>query len=423
MRGDLPVRGRHSLRRVAAALAGLLASSCATLQPSLVPPNMAAESRAFRPTLEAYTDAPARSGNRVDLLLNGEEIFPAQLRAIRAARRTITYAQYVYEDGPPARRIAEAIADRCRAGVKAHVLLDGFGSIQMPPEYRATLEDAGCQVAVFHPLNPLAVDKVNFRNHRRILVVDGRLGFTGASGASSRWMGDGRQVGHWRQTDVRVEGPVVNDLQAAFVENWLEATGRMLGGEGYFAPQPDAGSVTAQVVRSSPDVVPSSVYAMFLLMISSARHSIYITNPYFVPDAQIVRLMLAARRRGVRIALLLPGVIDNELVRKASRAGFGQLLDAGIEIYEYRSGLLHAKSMTVDGVWGTVGSANLDRRSAALNDEVNLIVYDQRLVRRLDRIFFDDLAHAQRVDDERWRARSFWERFVGFLALPLRNEL
>jgi cardiolipin synthase A/B len=386
-------------------------------------PALAIEDAAFMPTVEAYAGAPARRGNRLDFLLNGDQIFPAQLKAIRSARKTVTYAQYFYEDGPPARDIVEAIAERCLQGVRGHVLLDGVGSINMPPEFRETLEQAGCEVATFHPVNPFTVQKLNNRNHRRILVVDGRVGFTGGSGASSKWMGNGLARGQWRQTDVRVEGPVVGDLQAAFIESWREATGRPLGGPGYFEPPVTRGPSLAQVVRSSPASGSFAMYTMFLLAISSARQRIYITNPYFVPDGQMMDALVLARQRGVRLVLLLPGEIDHEIVREAGRAGFGRLLEAGAEIYEYRMGLLHAKTMTVDGVWATVGSANLDNRSLARNDEISLVTYDLEQVARLDRIFAEDLRHSRRVDLERWQARGLWDRFREWLSLPLRSEI
>ncbi len=402
------------------ALAAILAS-CARIPPALVFPRVAIEESSFAPTLEAYTAAPIRTGNRVEVLLNGDQIFPAQVEAIRSARATFTYAQYLYETGPPARALVQAMSERCRAGVHGHVLLDAVGSLNMPPDYRETLDRAGCEVAFFHPLDPFAIHTVDHRNHRRILVVDGRIGFTGSSGASSKWMGNGRREGYWRQTDVRVEGRVVNDLQAAFAVNWLEVTGHALGGKGYFPRQESRGSVLAQVVRSSPGFL--AIYRMCLFAISSARHSIYITNPYFVPDRQIMEALIDARKRGVRVVLLLPGDIDHEIVEEASRAGFGRLLEAGVEIYEYDAGLLHAKTMTIDGIWATVGSANLDNRSLALNDEINLVVYDRDVTGRLEKIFEEDLRHSRVVDPQAWRARSLWRRFLEFLSIPVRREL
>ncbi len=307
----------------------LLTASCAKVQPHFTVPKMTVSDPSFIPTMEAYTASTVSRGNRVDFLLNGQKIFPAQLAAIRSAQRTITYAQYFYEDGKPAVLLVEAISERCRAGVRGHVLLDAFGSLKMPPELRQQLQDAGCEVATFRPLRPWALDEANNRNHRRILVVDGKVGFTGGSGASSKWMGNGRREGHWRETDARMEGPAVNDLQGAFAENWLEATGHVLGGDGYFAPQPARGTVRAQVVRSSPTNGSFAVYTMYLLAMSSARRNIYMTNPYFLPDEQMRKALVEARRRGVRVVLLLPGAIDNNIVRQASRGGIRRAAGRG----------------------------------------------------------------------------------------------
>ena len=396
---------------------------CARGPLPLVFPEVAIEDPSFAPTFEAYTAAPVRWGNRVDLLLNGEQIFPAQLAAIRSAQATFTYAQYFYETGPPARALVKAMSERCRAGVKGHVLVDGIGSLGMPEDLRDSLTEAGCELAIFHPVDVPSFGQINNRNHRRILVVDGLIGFTGSSGASSKWMGDGRREGYWRQTDVRVEGHAVTDLQAAFVENWLETTGKALGGPGYFPRQERRGEVRTQIVRSSPGRGSLTMYTMYLFAISSARRSIYLTNPYFVPDETIREALLGARARGVRVVLLLPGAIDHELVVAASSAGFGRLLDAGVEIYEYQSGLLHAKTMTIDGVWAMVGSANLDNRSLALNDEISLIAYDREIAERLEKVFEEDLTHAQPTDPENWRERGLWRRFLEFLTVPVRSQL
>lgn len=406
----------------------LLGASCARVQSHFALPDLAVADPAFLPTIEAYTST-AIGGNTASLLLNGDEIFPAQLAAIRAARETITYAQYFYEGGSIGAEIAEALAERCRAGVRAHVLLDGFGTLAMPGAYRETMAQAGCEVATFRPLSPLSLVAVfgfgrsNKRNHRRLLVVDGRVGFTGGSGISPKWLGNGRTEGQWRDTDVRLEGPVVAKLQGAFVENWLEATGNVLGGGSYFPSLPRRGSVFAQVVRSSPTAGSFSMYTMFLLAMSSARQSIYITNPYFLPDDRMTRVLTEAPGRGVRVVVLLPGAIDNNIVRHASRSRFGELLKAGIEIYEYQAGLLHAKTMTIDGVWATIGSTNLDSRSFALNEELNAVVYDREVVSRLEKIFADDLTNAQRVRYRRWRGRGVVDRLLELLSLPFREQL
>jgi cardiolipin synthase len=420
-----PRRLRALARGLLTAVAVLwLGSACNHVQPHLQLPALAMGEPAFQATLVAYTGAAVVPGNRVDILLNGQEIFPAKLTAIREARRTITYAQYVFEEGEPAADTARALAERCRAGVKVHVLLDAVGSLQMPAEYRQWLTEAGCQVEAYRPVTPLTIDRVNFRNHRRILVVDGRVGVTGGSGTSGKWSGNGKQQGHWRDTDMRVEGPVVEQLQGAFAENWLEATGVALGGADYFPrPLPARGTVNAQIVRSSPAGGSVAMYTMFLLAMASARRSIYITNPYFVPDDKMIDTLAQAAQRGVRVVLLLPGAIDHNLVRQASRSQLGRLLRRGVEIHEYRAALLHSKTMVIDSMWATVGSTNLDRRSFELNEELNLVVYDAGIARRLEQVFVKDLEESRRVTYEEWRRRGFIARMLETLSVPFRSQL
>jgi cardiolipin synthase A/B len=397
---------------------------CTHVQPHLDLPDVPISDTSFRATLVGFTGGAVVGGNRAQILLNGEEVFPAKLAAIRSARKTITYAQYVFEEGAPAADTARALAERCRAGVKVHVLVDAVGSLMMPSEYRDWMTEAGCQVASYRPLSPWAIDRVNYRNHRRILVVDGRVGITGGSGTSGKWSGNGKQEGQWRDTDMRVEGPVVSQLQGAFAENWLEATGVALGGPEYFPwPLERKGGVDAQIVRSSPAGGSVAMYTMFLLAMASARHSIYITNPYFVPDDKMIETLVQARERGVRVVLILPGAIDHNLVRQASRAELGRLLKAGIKIYEYKAALLHSKTMVIDSMWATVGSTNLDRRSFELNEELNLVVYDGEIARRLEQVFVADLEQSREVTYEQWADRGFFSRFMEILSLPVRDQL
>ena len=385
-------------------------------------PDMTAGSAAFAHAMEAYTSAPIVGGNRVELLLNGDEIFPALLASIRGARHSITYAQYFFQDGPVAREVIDALAERCRAGVSVHVLLDGVGTMKMPRALTQELERATCHVRVFRPLGRLSLVRANHRNHRRILVVDGRVGFTGGSGVSSKWMGDGRTADHWRETDARVEGPAVAHLQAAFVGSWLAVTGEMLAGDRYFlARAASTGNARAQVVKSSPEEGGDAMYRLFLLAAASARRSILLTNPYFLPDDELTAALVRAVARGVSVKVLVPGVVDHELVRQASRAEFGDLLQAGIQIYEYRAALLHAKTMVVDGVWATVGSTNLDNRSFALNDELNLVIHDALVARRLEQAFHDDLEYAARVRYDDWAQRPLRDRLAELLTVPIRN--
>ena len=402
----------------------MVLAGCGHVQPHLKLPDLRITEPSFRATLVGYTSGAVLGGNKIDVLLNGDEIFPAKLEAIRSARKSITYAQYVFEEGAPAADTAQALAERCREGVKVHVLIDAVGSLQMPSQYRDTLTEAGCEVAFYRPITPWTFDRANYRNHRRILVVDGRVGITGGSGTSGKWSGNGRQDGQWRDTDMRVEGPVAGQLQGAFAENWLEATGAALGGPDYFPwPIEARGAVESQIVRSSPAGGSVAMYTMFLLAMASARRTIYITNPYFVPDDKMIETLLQARRRGVRVVLLLPGAIDHNLVREASRSQFGRLFKAGIKVYEYRAALLHSKTMVIDSVWATVGSTNLDRRSFELNEELNLVVYGADIARRLERVFVDDLEQSREVTYEQWKNRGIRGRILEILSVPFRSQI
>ena len=417
-----PVRHQVIFPLLAAFL--LAQGGCGHVQPHLEVPDLRIAEPSFRATVVGYAGGVVVGGNRIDVLLNGDEIFPAKLDLIRAARKTITYAQYVFEEGEPAADTAQALAERCRAGVKVHVLVDAVGSLMMPSQYRDWLTEAGCELAFYRPLSPWAMDRVNNRNHRRILVADGRVGVTGGSGTSGKWSGNGRQEGQWRDTDLRLEGPVVSQLQGAFAENWLEATGVALGGPDYFpSPIEAKGQVESQIVRSSPAGGSVAMYTMFLLAIASARQSIYITNPYFVPDDKMLSTLLQARQRGVRVVLLLPGATDHNLVRQASRSELGRLLQAGIKVYEYRAALLHAKTMVIDSIWATVGSTNLDRRSFELNEELNLVVYNPDIARRLEGVFEADLRGSREVTYEAWKNRGILSRFLEALSLPFRDQM
>ena len=402
----------------------MVLAGCGHVQPHLKLPDLRITEPSFRATLVGYTSGAVLGGNKIDVLLNGDEIFPAKLEAIRSARKTITYAQYVFEEGAPAADTAQALAERCRAGVKVHVLIDAVGSLQMPSQYRDTLTEAGCEVASYRPLTPWTFDRANYRNHRRILVVDGRVGITGGSGTSGKWSGNGKQEGQWRDTDMRVEGPVAGQLQGAFAENWLEATGVALGGPDYFPRPIEAkGDVESHIVRSSPVGGSVEMYTMFLLAMAAARRTIYITNPYFVPDDKMIETLIQARQRDVRVVLLLPGAIDHNLVRQASRSQLGRLLQAGIQIHEYQAALLHSKTMVIDSVWATVGSTNLDRRSFELNEELDLVVYGGDIARRLERVFVADLERSRPVTYEQWKNRGIVSRVLEMLSLPVRGQL
>ena len=413
------MRLRIAVVLLAAALVGCSSS------PSYVTSPVAIGDRAFARAVEAHTLSAILPGNRVDILLNGDEIFPAMLAAVREARLSITLANFIWETGAIADELAAALAERCRAGVGVNVLVDAVGSRLMTKENQALLRESGCHFVRFNALNPLNPMRFNNRNHRRVLVVDGRIGFTGGTGIGTKWTGDGRQPGHWRQTDVRVEGPIVRHLQAAFAENWRDETGILLGGDAYFPDTPARGELSAQSVKSSPTGGSSEAYALFLLALDGARKSIQIGSPYFVPDHEISDALARAVRRGVQVSVLTTGTADNlvdRVVRLASRAEFGPALAAGVKIHEYQGAMFHSKTLTIDGTWATIGSINLDKRSFALNHEASLVVYDAGLARRLEEIYRDDLRRAREVTLEDWRRRGVGH-FLWFFVLPVRNQL
>ncbi|HEY2987451.1 MAG TPA: cardiolipin synthase [Candidatus Binatia bacterium] len=417
------------MRRASWLLAALALYSCAKVLPVYKIPDITLGEPSFFPTIEAHTDAPIVGGNRVDILLNGDETFPAMLREIKNAKHTITFAQYLYEDGSIAYDLAKAFAERCKAGVAGNILLDSHGT-NTPDEIPQMMRDAGCHVELFRRIEAPQVIFVwkllryNYRNHRRVLVIDGRVGFTGGYGISEAWTGDGRSdEKHWRDTNARIEGPVVHQLQAAFAESWLEATGILLGGADYFPALQPRGKLPAQIVKSSPVGGSFQNYMLFLISIAAARKSILITNPYFIPDDRMVEALLAATARGVKVTVLVPGKIDHKITYRASRANYGRMLLGGIEIYEYTAALMHAKTMVVDGVWATIGSTNFDNRSFALNEEVNLTIYDGGAAERLEAIFHDDLKYSRKITYEEWEARGLKEKFFELFSFPIREML
>jgi cardiolipin synthase A/B len=410
-------------------LAAVLVSACAKVLPVYQTPDIVVGEPAFFPTIEAYTDAPIVGGNRVDILFNGDQTFPAMLRDIKTASSTITFAQYLYEAGSISHDFAQAFSDRCRAGVRVHILIDSQGSGKIPDEIPTMMQDAGCQVKFFRKVEapqvffPWKLLKYNYRNHRRVLVIDGRVGFTGGYGISEAWTGDGHTENHWRETNARVEGPIVKYLQAAFMESWLEATGTLLGGDAYFPALETRGKVSAQMVKSSPIGGSFQNYMLFLLSISAAKKSILITNSYFIPDDTMIEALLKAANRGVRVVILVPGKIDHQITYRASRSNYGRMLGGGIQIFEYMAALMHAKTMVVDGAWATIGSTNFDNRSFALNEELNLTVYDANLARQLEEAFDRDLRYSKKITYEEWSSRGIGERLYELLAFPVKEHL
>ena len=363
-------------------------------------------------------------GNRVRALCNGDEIFPAMLDAIRGARRTICFETFIYWSGAIGREFAEALSERARAGVKVHVVLDWLGSGKMDASLLETMERAGVEVVKYHPLRWYSVGRLNNRTHRKLLIVDGTVGFTGGVGIADNWLGNAQDPDHWRDSHFRLEGPAVAQMQAAFMDNWMETCAQVLHGEEYFPALEPAGPHAAQLFKSSADDASESVRLMYLLSLASAVKSVRIANAYFVPDALAVSTLVAAQRRGARVEIIVPSRhIDQKLVRRASRSLWEPLLEAGIAIYEYQPTMYHVKVVVVDEVWTSVGSTNFDNRSFRLNDEANLNVLDPEFAASQAKVFEQDKARSRRVTLEEWRRRPWRERATDRLAGILRLQL
>ncbi len=363
-------------------------------------------------------------GNAVTALVNGDEIFPSMLKAIRSAQRSITFETYIYWSGDIGKQFADALSERARAGVKVHVLLDWVGSAKIDDSYLQAMTAAGVQIEKFHEPKWYDLARLNNRTHRKLLVVDGQVGFTGGVGIAPAWTGKGQDPDHWRDTHFRIEGPVVAQVQATFLDNWLKVTGEVTHGDAYFPALAPVGTVSAQMFSSSPAGGSESMQLMYHMAVTAAARSIDLSAAYFVPDDLTRQLLLDALKRGVRVRLITPGKhIDTEAVRAASRGTWGPLLQAGAEIYEYQPTMYHCKVMIVDQLMVSVGSTNFDNRSFRLNDEANLNVYDTAFAARQTQVFEQDLAQSQRVTLAQWQARPLKEKFKERLALLLQSQL
>jgi cardiolipin synthase len=367
----------------------------------------------FVRSMSVLLGPPLLEGNRVETLINGDRIFPSMLKAITDARETINFETYIYWSGDIGRQFADALADRARAGVKVHVLVDWVGSQKMDSESIELMKQAGVDFRKYRPLRWYNLGRVNNRTHRKLLVVDGRIGFTGGVGIADEWAGDAQDPKHWRDNQYRIEGPAAAQMQAAFADNWTKVSGSVLHGSVYFPILQNAESMAAQVFQSSSQGGAESMHLMYLLSIAAATRTIDLAMAYFVPDAITTEALVAAMKRGVKLRLILPNEhTDADFVRRASRAGWGPLLKEGALIYEYQPTLYHVKLLVVDGLWSSVGSTNFDSRSFRLNDEANLNVYDSEFARTQTVTFEADLRNARRITYEEWEARPWNEKLM-----------
>jgi cardiolipin synthase len=388
-----------------------------------LPHHLATSDVQFQTSMGALFGSNSIPGNKVETLVNGNEIFPAMLRVIRAARNTITFETYIYWRGDIADQFADALAEKARVGVSVKVLLDWVGSLPMDEGLIQKMQAAGVEVVRFRPVKWHTLDRINNRTHRKFLIVDGRIGFTGGVGIGDEWNGDARTPVEWRDTHYQLEGPAVSELQAAFAEHWIEATGELLMGDRFFPELPTVGDFNAQVVLSSTHQ-RNVMHLMLMTALASAERNVRIGTPYFVPDAITRRQLLEARKRGVEIEIIVPGArTDARVVRSASRHFWGELISAGVKIYEFEPTMYHCKVVIVDGIWTSVGSTNIDERALRLNDEANINFYDQRFAQKQIALFEVDLKRSTPYTMYQWQKRTFTEKLSDWLSSILRSQI
>jgi cardiolipin synthase len=378
----------------------------------------------FPETMQAIYGGEVRRGHHVRTLVNGDEIFPAMLSAIREARYSVNFETYIYWSGEIALRFANTLADKAREGVPVRVLVDWVGSIPFDQRLIDIMQQAGVSFHRFRPLHWYTLDRVNNRTHRKLLIVDGLVGFTGGVGIGDEWLGDARNIHEWRDTHYRVTGPAVSAMQAAFADNWLEGTGEVLQGSRFYPTQDDRGPWGAQVAISSQPEGSVSMHQMILMALAAAERHIRIGMAYFVPDDVALGQLLAARARGVEIDIIVPSEkTDVPIVRNGSRQFWGDLLRAGIRIHEYQPTMYHPKLLIVDDRWATIGSANLDERSLRLNDEANLNIYGEEFAAEQIAIFQEDLKRSRQISLQEWENRPLSEKLPDWVASWLRTQL
>ncbi len=363
-------------------------------------------------------------GNRIHVLQNGDEIFPAMLEAIAAAQRTITCETYIYWSGSIGERFAKALSERARAGVKVHLMLDWVGGEKISAQSVARMKADGVEVERYHAVHWYSLGRLNNRTHRKVLIVDGLVSFTGGVGIADQWTGHAQDPAHWRDMHFKVTGPVAAQMQAAFLDNWIKTTGHVLHGDAYFPPIEASGDLDMQMFISSPEGGSDSMRLMYLTAITAAQRSIDMEAAYFVPDRLMIRELIGARARAVRIRLLVPGGhIDAKIVGIASKHEWGPLLECGVEIHVYEPTMLHCKMLIFDDYMVSVGSTNFDMRSFELNDEASLNVYDAHFARQMKAVFEKDLESSTRYTLAHWQRRPWRERFAEIVVNPLRSQL
>jgi len=416
------------LRTCCLCLLALVASGCAAIHGQKLKYQISSlypvDDPQFLRTVSVLLGPGVIEGNKATALINGDQFFPVMLDEIRKAKKSITFETYIYWSGQIGQQFADALSERALAGIKVHVILDWMGTSRMDPVYIKQMRQSGVQVEIYHPLKWWDIGRLNIRTHRKLLVIDGKVGFTGGAGVADVWGGNSQDEEHWRDSHFKLEGPAVSQMQAAFVDNWMKSRAEVLHGEDYFPALEPAGHHLAQVFQSSPREGSESVEVMYLLSIAAARKHIRLSAAYFVPDKISIEALVQARKRGVEVEIILPGAkTDVIVVRRASRSSWGRLLAAGVKIYEYQPAMYHCKVMVVDDVWVSVGSANFDNRSFRLNDEANLNVYSREFAAEQIRTFEADKRLSLPVSYQAWKNRSIPTRIREWLANRIRSQL
>jgi cardiolipin synthase A/B len=379
----------------------------------------------LRRGLESLIGIPFTEGNRVDVLRNGDQVFPAMLEAIRSAQQTVDLLAFQLGTGEIVEEFADVLCDRARAGVRVRVLLDAVGSRWLARAQVASMRDAGVDLEYFRPVSSLRIWEHDNRTHRKVLVVDGAVGFAGGVNTSQEWTGNAQDPDHWRDTHLRIQGPAVDGLVAAFSTDWADANRPICELDSEFPPEQEkVGDSVVQVVRGSDGSGWSDIANVLAALLTLAKRRVRITSAYFAPDESFVRLLCDAGQRGVDVEVLVPGTnADQRFVQLAAEAQFEKLMDAGVRVWSYQPTMIHAKIVLVDDLVACVGSANFDRRSMKLNHEVEVVVLDPDVVAVLDRHFDEDVAQSVPIDPERWSRRSLPQRAAELVVRPLRGRL
>lgn len=377
----------------------------------------------FMAVLESVTAGKMRAATSAEVLTNGENFYKSQLEAIRAAKQNVHLEVYIFQKGRVAQDFLTALTERAQAGVEVRVVIDGIGSLTTRDSYFRELRKAGGEVCWYHPVRWHTLMRLNNRTHRELLIVDGKIGFIGGAAIADHWLYPKKNHKRWRDTVVRVEGEVVAGLQSTFIENWVEASGELLAAKKYYPSDAETKSQTL-VISSTPSAGASTRARMlYQVLLATAEESIFICSPYFLPDKSGRKMLANAARRGISVKIVVPGAkSDHSLTRTSSRRLYGDLLEAGAEIYEYQPSMIHAKILLIDGRWSVVGSTNFDYRSFSINDEVNLAACDKDLAKRLTQDFMADIAESKVVTLQAWKRRSILERTQEYLGWVLQKQ-